>query len=325
MRRFLPGARLFRLVAVLAAAASWPQAAPVCAQGRVARVPGIVRNEQGEPVTGATVVAENRRAAPHLFATTTDGNGAFVLVGLDAGAWIFTIGSRGYAPLQVTVLLASGVDAPAVELVLKKGVWAPPPPVQGGRLAGVDLFRLQTALQNADTLMRAKQYDQAIAAYRDVLAKAPALTRTNLAIGDAWRMKGNSDRAIGAYREVLASEPENEMAVLGIAAAEVERGALGEAETVLAQAAGGPKPGRDTLCALGDVKLAQRQPDEAAGWYRKAAAADPAWARPVLKLGLLAAARQDAEAGALLQKAIRLAPGSAEAAEAARALDALRK
>jgi len=317
-------APLFRLATALAACC--PTAATLHAQGRADHVPGIVRNEDGEAVPGATVVAENPRAKPHLFATTTDGVGGFVLTGLAAGAWTFTVTASGYAPLRTTALIPRGSSVPNVELVVRKGTWQPPPPpAREGRLAGVDVFRLLTALENADTLMRAKQYDQAIAAYRDVLARAPALTRANLALGEAWRMKKEFDLAATAYRDALAAEPGNEMAVLGLATVEVERGALERADEILTEAATRPKPGREILCTLGDVKLARQQPGPAAEWYAKAAEADPTWARPPLKLGLMAATRGDSAALGLLEKAIRLGPGSPEAAEAERVLAALRK
>jgi Flp pilus assembly protein TadD len=322
MPRVPSGARLFRLVAAVAACCCLTPS--VAAQGQVGRVPGVVRNEQGEPVTGAAIVAENPRATPHLFRTTTDEGGAFVLVGLAAGPWSFSASAAGYAPLRLTVQLPKGSKAPVVELVVKKGAWEPPSP-EAGRLAGVNVFRLQTTLRNAEALMRAGEYDLAIAAYRDVLAQAPALSRANLAIGDAWRMKKEFERAIGAYRDALASEPDNEMAMVGIAGAEIERGGLAEAEKVLAGALSRPRPGREVLCMLGDVKLAQQQHEEAVRWYHKAAAADPAWARPIMKLGLLAASRHDADAVGLLEKAMRLAPGSSEAAESARVLAGLRK
>jgi Tfp pilus assembly protein PilF len=316
-------ALLVRLVA--ATAASCALATPLHAQGRVEHVPGIVHSEEGEALRGATIVAENARAKPHLFATTTDGEGRFYLSGLTAGAWTFTVTAQGYIPVQRIILLPNERSVPAIVVIMRKGQWQPPPPVQEGRLAGVDMFRLLTALENADTLMRAKQYDQAIAAYQDVLAKAPALTRAHLAIGEAWRMKKDFDRSAAAYREVLAAEPGNEMAVLGLSRVEVDRGALEQADAVLTEAASRPKAGREILCALGDVKLARQQTGAAAEWYGKAAEADPAWARPPLKLGLLAASRGDGAAIGFLEKAMRLGPGSAEAEEAARALAALRK
>jgi Tfp pilus assembly protein PilF len=322
LRGRLPTLRLLLLAAMAVCCAL---AAPADAQSRIERVPGIVRNEDGQAVPGATVVAENARAEPHLFATTTDGEGSFVFTGLAAGAWTISVKAAGYVPGQATMLLSRGSSVPIIELVLRRAPWRPPPPLGGGRLEGVDVFRLTTALQNADTLMRAGQYDEAIAAYREVLAQAPALTRANLAIGDAFRAMKDLEQAAAAYGDALASEPGNEMAVLGLAAIAVDRGAPEQADRLLTEAAARPKAGREVFCALGDVKLRRQQVVAASEWYARAASADPTWAVPPLKLGALAASRGDAAAVGYLETAIRLAPGSPEAAEAARLLAELRK
>jgi tetratricopeptide (TPR) repeat protein len=310
---------------LLVAVSLWFLAAFAVAQGRADHVPGVVRDEDGTPVKGATVVAVNPKATPHLFATTTDSEGNFYLSGLTAGPWTFTAVAQGYVATEQAVLLEKGGTVPAIEMTIRKRDWQPPPPLRDGRLAGVDLFRLMTELQNADALLRARQYDQAIAIYERVLVQAPALTHANLAIGDACRQKKDLARAAAAYRHVLAAEPGNEMAALGLAGVEADRGALDEADRILSEAAARPRPHREILCALGDVKAAREQPNAAEEWYRKAAAADPSWARPHLKLGLLAVSRNDGNAIGYLEKAIALEPGSPEAAEAGRALAALRK
>jgi Tfp pilus assembly protein PilF len=323
MLRGRPLALLFHLLATLAVCC--PFTASALAQARVERAAGVVRNEEGNGVPGATVVAQNPRAQPDVLATTTDGEGSFALTGLAPGAWTFSVKATGYAPAQATVTLSRGSGVPLIEMVVRRWPWRPPPPVQSGSLAGVDVFKLTTALQNADTLMRAGHYDEAIAAYREVLAQAPALTRANLAIGDAFRAQKDLEQAAAAYRAVLAAEPANEMGVIGLAMVELERGAAEQADRILTEAASRPGAAGRVLCALGDVKVARKQPAAATEWYTRAAAVDPASAVPPLKLGALAASRGDAAAIAYLETAIRLAPGSAEAAEAARLLAELRK
>jgi Flp pilus assembly protein TadD len=296
----------------------------VRAQGRIDRVVGTVRDERGQTVDGAVVVAENPNAMPHLFTARTDVLGGFVLVGMEPGAWVFTAWTDGYEKSQVVVRLGRRAPMPLV-LVLRKGGWAPTAPTADGPLAGVDVARLQTALKNAETLLDAGQYDAAISAYREVQLRAPALTMVNLALGDAWRSKKECGRAMAAYGEVLRHNPGNELALLGTARCALDGGDAARADAVLSPAAAGT-PGKDMLCTLGDIRQALHRDDEAAVFYRKAAASDPGWARPVLKLGVLAAARGDRRgAEDLFVQVIRLAPHSPEAAEAARALDALRK
>jgi Flp pilus assembly protein TadD len=316
-------ARLIRLAGFLALTSC--AVVTTNTQGRVGRVAGIVRNEQGDPVAGATVTAENPRATPHRFTAVTSNGGAFVLVGMERGAWIFTASAVGYVPSQVDVLFSRGAPDVTVDLVVKKGAWVSRAR-RPGLLDGVDLLRLEADLRNADTLAKAKQHDAAIAAYRDILARAPSLTLANLAIGDACREKGDVQCSLDAYHAVLAADQDNEMALVGLGLTELQRGRLEEAYGLASRAAARRRPGRETWCALGDVELALGRADAAQGSYRNASDVSPAWTPPLLKLGAMAAARRDtAAAVALFERVIRLSPGSADAAEAARALEAVRK
>ena len=50
------------------------------------------------------------------------------------------------------------------------------------------------------------RYDQAIAAYRDIKTKAPALTLVNLQLGNAYLMKKSYPEAEAAFQEILKVE-----------------------------------------------------------------------------------------------------------------------
>ena len=319
-----PAERFPRLLLMLAALCVG--ALPAAGQPRLERVSGTVTNDRGEPVAGATVVAENREATPHMFMSATDGSGTFVIVGMQRGTWNFSVSAPGYLLSTRQAKINRESSGPSVKLVLKRGLGAAEGPAMVTPLTGVDITKLQTALQNADTLLAAGQYDQAIAAYRDIQRKLPVLTLVNLQIGNALRMKKDYDRAVEAYRQALVANPDHELTMEAIGALEVERGRLDAAEEVLSASARRPQPGRGTLCGLGDVKAAKGERDAAESWYRKCAAADPAWVKPVLRLGLLSAERQDVDSAVnFLEQAIRMAPGSPEAAQAGRVLREIKK
>ena len=57
---------------------------------------------------------------------------------------------------------------------------------------------------------------------------------------------------------------------------QLEKGELKPAEDALTKAAAGPTAGRETFYALGDVKFAENEMDEAIKWYQKAAATESA-------------------------------------------------
>ena len=71
---------------------------------------------------------------------------------------------------------------------------------------------------------------------------------------------------------------------------------------------------RDTFYLLGEIDQQAGDPAAAAGWFQKAAEADPNWAKPLLKLGEQALDRGETDAAArLLRHAAEVDPDAPEA------------
>ena len=181
-------------------------ALPAAAQ--TGRVGGTVKDQNGQPIKGATILAENPQASPSSFTATTDDKGRFSIIGLRSGTWKITASAPGFAPSGGNVPIRTiGAPNPPVDLVLAPGAAAPT-----GALAGVNTKELQGELAKAEEMMNAQQYDAAIAAYNAILAKTPALTNINLQVGRAYRLKKDYDSALGTYKKMLEAEPNNERA-----------------------------------------------------------------------------------------------------------------
>ena len=150
--------RLHLLRGVLAALCVVAVAGAAAAQ--TGRVGGIVKDEAGNPIKGATVTAENPAASPSSFTATTDDKGRFSIIGLKSGAWTFAAQAPGMAPesgkLNVSTI---GAPNPPLTFTLKKGGGAGPASALGG-MAAKDL---QADLANGDQLYNAQKYDEAIA------------------------------------------------------------------------------------------------------------------------------------------------------------------
>ena len=71
-------------------------ALPAAAQ--TGRVGGTVKDQAGQPIKGATVVAENPNASPSSFTATTDDRGRFSIIGLRSGNWKITASAPGFTP-----------------------------------------------------------------------------------------------------------------------------------------------------------------------------------------------------------------------------------
>jgi hypothetical protein len=62
------------------------------------RVGGVVKDEAGNPIKGATVTADNPGASPSSFTATTDDKGRFSIIGLKSGRWSFAAQAPGFSP-----------------------------------------------------------------------------------------------------------------------------------------------------------------------------------------------------------------------------------
>lgn len=292
------------------------------AMAQTGRIGGLVRDDKGQPLKGATVVAENPAASPPSFTATTDDKGRFSIIGLRAGTWKLTASAPGFQPSVGQVPIRTiGQPNPPVEFTLAAGA-----PGAGSALAGVNTKELQGELAAAEAKMNANDFDGAIAAYQAMLVKVPALSMLHLQIGRAQRMKKDYNGALESYQKLLAADPNNERAKVEIGMTNLEKGDLPAADAALSEAAQNMSAGREVFYNLGEVKFAKGETDEAMKWYQRAVDVDANWAKPYFKLGLGKLQKADMP-GALqmMEKVIAVEPTSAEAAQAKALIEQLKK
>jgi tetratricopeptide (TPR) repeat protein len=220
---------------ILACAAAWclafSLAWPSAAQQPVGRLAGTVKDIVGKPIQGATVRAVNPLATPSEFTATTDPKGQWAILGMRAGAWEVSAGAPGFEVSTIAVRVGTLQANPSIQFVLVGAVVR-------GALEGVDTKLLQADLDAAEARMISGAWDDAIAAYRAVLAKAPPLSMVNLAIGRALRMKKDYAGAAAAYGEILKVDARNQKALLELGRTQHEQGdrsaAVATLETLIA-------------------------------------------------------------------------------------------
>src|SRR5688572_7332339 len=291
------------------------------AAAQVGRVSGIVKDDSGTTIKGATVTAENPNVGPTTYTATTDDKGRFTIIGLRAGQWRFTAYAPGHTGDVGEMGVRFGSPNPAMTFTLRKNGPLPTAPL--GNVAARDL---QTQLSAADALYSQQKWDEAIAAYKAIVTKTPALSAINLQIAASYRNKKDYDNAVAAYEALLADDPANDKAKLGIAAVSLERGDSARAEATLSAAAEDGSAGRDVYYNLAELKSSKGDSDEATRLYRKALDADPSWGKPRYQLGLIAIKTGDrAAAVRLMTDVVTVDPTSSEAALARTALEQLKE
>jgi tetratricopeptide (TPR) repeat protein len=307
------------LSAVFVVAALMVSAWPAAAQ--TGRVGGTVKDGNGQPIKGATVVAENPQSSPSSFTATTDDKGRFSIIGLRSGTWKITASAPGFSPSGGNVPVRTiGAPNPPVDIVLMPGAGP------AGALAGVNTKELQGELAKAEELMNQQQYDAAIAAYNAILAKAPALTMINLQIGRAHRLKKEYDQALAVYKKALEAEPTNDRLKIEIGMTNLEKGDFPAAEAALGEAAQSVSANKEVFYALGEVKFAKGETDEAMKAYQRAVDVDPNWGKPLFKIGLGRLQKADTKGAIeMMEKVIAVDPNSQEAAQAKALIEQLKK
>ncbi len=171
------------------------------ASAQMGRVNGIVKDDGGQPLKGATITAEN----PNIglsYTATTDDKGRFTLIGLRAGNWRFIAQAPGFSPDAGEMPVRMGGPNPPISFVLKKSGVA-----VFGALGGITSKDLQNELSAADALFKQSRWDDAIQAYRNLMEKSTALIVLNLQIGAAYRAKKDYPARARRLRGAAQSGP----------------------------------------------------------------------------------------------------------------------
>jgi len=271
---------LTKRTSLLAAAVAMVMSAPLAAQTN--RISGVVRDETGAAIRGAIVRAAAGGipgVSPMTLTTATDDRGRFIFVVARSGEWQLNFEAPGFDPMTITAAVRITGAAPNLDIKLDRHE----APEAFGALAGIDSKSLSGQLAAASALLDEERYDQAIAAYRDIKTRVPALTMVNLPMGTAYLATKSYADAESAFQEILKAD------------------------------AADP----NGLFAMGTLREAQGNAAEAQSWYQKASGADVMWTRPLMKLAALARAAGDkASAAKYLTRVIDMDPSSADAVQA---------
>jgi predicted TPR repeat methyltransferase len=295
-------------------------ALPAAAQ--TGRIGGTVKDANGQPIKGASVVAENPAASPSSFTATTDDRGRFSMIGLRTGQWKITASAPGFEATVGNINVRTiGAPNPPMDITLAPGTSGP-----AGAMAGVNTKELQSELAKADAMVTAKDYDGAIAVYEGMIAKVPALTSLNLQIGSLYRSKKEHDKAIEVYKRIPDGDTNADRAKIEIGMTQLEKNDLAAAEATLMSVAQSTSANREVFYNLGEVKFAKGETDEAVKYYQRALDIDPKWGKPLFKMGLARLQKADT-AGTIeiMTKLIEVDPTSQEAAQAKALIEQLKK
>jgi carboxypeptidase family protein len=175
------------------------------AHAQIGRVAGTITDEDGRPVKGATIVAENREQSPSTFTSSSDSKGRFSILGMRRGTWTFTIQAPGFEGASTRLDVVTVRPNPPLNVRLERAAVAAGP----GPLAGVDARDIQRQIDAAEGRAASGDVTAAIGAYREILKRVPALTSIYLRIGALLEARGDVSSALAEYRRLAELEPDN--------------------------------------------------------------------------------------------------------------------
>ena len=162
---------------------------------------GVVRDAEGRPIKGASITAESANYSATT--VTSDAKGRYSFLGLRGGSWTFTVKAPGFQTARKqSTTRTLGVNAQVnfqLEALAESGALGP--------LANLDTKELQQQLTAAEELDKAGKLDEAIARYREILTRVPALTSVHLPLGALFERKGETAAAVAEYEAALKADP----------------------------------------------------------------------------------------------------------------------
>jgi tetratricopeptide (TPR) repeat protein len=297
--------------------------APALAQSVVR---GKVVDGQGKPVPEATVLFEaegvNRRTE-----LKTDRNGDFLQVGLQSGSYKVTVSKQGVGsatqqtrvsqgqnqPLSFTISPQSAAAAAAAELSPEERAKAE---------------KLQAAAGAAITALNAKQYDEAINQFNQVVALSPECLECYLNLGTAHAAKQQYGEAEAAYKKAIELKPDSGEAYTGLTNiynAQKKFDLAADASVKAAQYSGGAGgAGAEATYNQGVILFNAGKFAEAKTQFEAATKTDPTMAMAHYQLGMTALNLGEIPtAVTALESYLKLDPNGPRAAEVKASLPAL--
>jgi cytochrome c-type biogenesis protein CcmH/NrfG len=194
--------RVFTLAALLALLAT-----PALAQSVIR---GKVTDPQGKPVDGAIITLEAEGAAGKR-ELKSDKKGEFMQIGLASGTWKITATKQGVGTATTQGRLSQSAPV-EVQLTLAPASAAGPTAVAGDAKAQAETNALLTAANAAEA---AKNWDDAIAKFSELVAKVPTCAECFRHLGDAQVEKKDFAAAEASYKQSNAVK-ENAESYMGL-------------------------------------------------------------------------------------------------------------
>jgi Tfp pilus assembly protein PilF len=281
----------------------------------VARLGGVVVDDEDKPVPSAKIVMSLLPDEQVKRETTANKRGEWGIIGLGTGDWMITASAEGYIPLNMQVYVRQLAVNPRVTLKLTK--------IQQGSGRVLSDTASMELLDQVTALYDEGKYSTAIVLSEQFLEKNPEAYQAYLAIADCYREMGDLDKAVENYKLALEKAKGDELAgkvvsaraLAGIGGCYLKKDDLEQAKKFFEQSLEMSPENELLAYNVGEIYFSNQQIDEALRYFALAAQIKPDWSDPYLKLGYVYLNKGDnAKALEYLEKFLALEPDSERSA-----------
>ncbi len=322
MNRLLRSARpvLLLMLFVAAGVPAWGQS-----WAGKGRLQGQIKDEQGKPVEGATIVLRKGTGqvdpkAEGPKSVSTDKNGKWSMLGLAGGAWGVLIQKEGFMESQGQVTVNEYAIAQPINITLK----VPPKAVmQEAQKQNTQALEAKSALERGNAMLQAGKYADARAAYQEGMSKLEEKDRAALqpaiylAIADSYSKEGKNDQAIDALKKSLEVDPNNVDTLKLMVSLLVSANREAEAKPYIARLPAGTTMDPAVRLNLGIKAYNEKKPEEALTQFNQVVEENPKLPEVYYYRAMVYISQnKSAQAKADLQKLLELDPNSKFASDA---------
>jgi tetratricopeptide (TPR) repeat protein len=261
--------------------------------------------ETGEPIEGVTIkLFFPEVKAYHRPFPQTDKEGKWRIHYIRKGRWDLDFVKEGYEVKQISFIVdpTPGTKNPPIEISLKK--------MEGPAVGAI----VVKEIEKAKTLIMEKQYDQALAALKDLLEKYQedsGIDIVNLYIGNCYALKSDYNKAIEYYLKSLEKFPKNKELLLSIGNAYNNINDHENAMKWFSKLSIDDIGNIDSLYNIGVIAYNKGDFEMAATYFKKSTEIDATFAEGFYQLGMTyTALNKSAEAVEALKKFMEIAPDS---------------
>jgi tetratricopeptide (TPR) repeat protein len=196
-------------------------------RGGKGRVDGVVKNEKGEPLSGATVKLRWGKSGHGGTDLTTDKSGRWAIGGIMGGPWDLDFEAPGYQPKKIQISVQEGGRNPTVEIALEAA--AAPAPAAGAepviQVGGKTISKeTAAAIEAGNAALSSRNYAAARENYVKALAELPDNAALIERVAAAYLGEGNNDEALRYARMAAEKSPQDPQPWQMIAELEIGKG-----------------------------------------------------------------------------------------------------